>query len=332
MIDTIKLNPNQPTLDARSFEQLCELFLEDCRVRLGVKTSNGYEEKLSYVREWWTIKGPSYNWTMSETILQDFAHWLCEQSSRYGKPLAYHTRKDAHRRLRQVFLWAWKKGYVAHDYSNWVPVAQGSAPLRKAPPLDCLRRLIDAATYSAYPVRDRAILAVLLGTGVRRAECAGINIEDVQIDADGSGVITVKAKKVKGREVHARLVAFDAATGVYIRAHVDDMLSYPEITAGPLFLSSRYDQVQLHPIGIYKVIKKLINLAGLGDQVQGPHDLRRYFATYYSRNRRGESHGQLLSKQLGHSTYRMTAHYSLQDIEDVREAAFSIFALLEEKL
>lgn len=324
--DTINLQPQLPTLDARSFDQLCQLWLEDCRARIAKRTIEGYEEKLSYARDWWVTKGPVYNWVMSEAVIQDFAHWLEQQISRFNSPLGYHTRRDAHRRLRQVFLWAWKRGYVAHNYSKWVPAPNGSAPLRKAPPVDCLRRLIEAAERSPYPVRDRAILAVLLGTGVRRGECTSIRVSDVQIDADGSGVITVKAKKVKGREIHARHVAFDAATGGHIRKHLDAMKD----CTGPLFLSRRYDQVGLTNIGIYRVVKRLIALAGLDDQIQGPHDLRRYFATYYSRHRRGEGHGHLLSKQLGHATYRMTAQYSLPDVEDLRGAVFSVFALLEE--
>lgn len=211
-----------------------------------------------------------------------------------------------------------------------MPAPSGSAPLRKAPALDVLRRLLAAVDQSPYPSRDRALLAVLLGTGVRRTECAGINIEDVQIDANKSGVITVQAKRVKGREIHARHVAFDPATGAYIRAWLDE-LDCQGATAGPLWVSKRYDQNRLTTVGVYKAIKKIITLAGLEEQIKGCHDLRRYFATFYSRRRRGEAYGQLLSKQLGHSSYRMTAHYSLQDVEDIREAIISPFALMEEE-
>ncbi|MBX3014832.1 MAG: site-specific integrase [Caldilineaceae bacterium] len=197
--------------------------------------------------------------------------------------------------------------------------------MRVAAPLDYLRRLMDATDKSAFPKRDRAILAILLGTGVRRAECASIKVEWVRINADGSGELQVEAKRVANREVHMRTVAFDSATGQYIRAQLDSLWR----TSGPLFPSQSVRKEGLAPIGIYRVVKKLIKLAGLEDEIQGPHDLRRYFATYYSRHRRGEIHGQLLSRQLGHSTYRMTAHYTLQDVEDIRETMISPFALLE---
>lgn len=324
-MDSIRLDPERPALAARQLDALIELWLENRRRRLAAKTAADYADKIRYFREWWAQEGPLVDWALTEETLLDFNRHLTQRISRFGTPLAYNTRKDALRRLKQVFLWAYQKNYVTNDYSKFVPAPEGSAPLRQVAPLDCLRRLIEATAQSSMPTRDRAILAILLGTGVRRSECASINVEWVRIDADGSGDLRVEAKRVSRREVHMRTVAFDSATGKYIRAHLDTLLH----DQGPLFPSQRPEQPRLTPVGVYRVVKKLIKVAGLEEQIQGPHDLRRYFATYYSRHRRGEVHGQLLSRQLGHSTYRMTAKYTLQDVEDIREAMISPFALLD---
>lgn len=321
-MDSICLDPEQPALEARHLDALIERWLAYHRKRLAARTAAGYAEKIEYFRDWWRSSGEKYHWRLDEDALLDFNAHLSERVSRFGKPLGYHTRRDCLRRLRQMLLWAHEKNHIGRNYGKLVPAPTGSAPMRTAAPLDQLRRLINATDLSPYPTRDRAILAVLLGTGVRRAECASINIEWVQMNADGSGELQVEAKKVGQRDVHRRLVAFDQPTGQYIRAHLDT-----QGTKGPLFVSGRSGR-RLKPIGVYRAIKRLIVLAKLEDQIQGPHDLRRNFTTYYSRHRRGESHGQLLSKQLGHSSYRMTASYSLQDVEDVREAIISPFALL----
>lgn len=321
-MDSIRLNPERPTLDALYLDRLIELWLEDRGLRRPAKTVAGYTEKIRYFREWWAAKGPTCGWKLTEETLLEFNLYLDQYAGRFG-PLAYHTRKDALRRLRQVFFWARVNNYVDYDYSKLVPPPNGAPPVRIAAPLDCLRRLIEAADRSPYPTRDRAILAVLLGCGVRRSECSSINLETIRIDADGSGELQVEAKRVKGRGDHVRTVAFDRATGKYITAHLDTMPG----RSGPLFFSRRGPR--LTPMGVYKAVKHMIRLAGLADQIQGCHDLRRYFTTYYSRNRRGEGYGHLLSKQLGHSTYRMTAHYSLQDVEDIKEVLISPFALLD---
>ena len=323
-MDSIRLDPERLALDARRLDALIVLWLRDRHRRITPRTATGYEEKLRYFREWWQSVGEALGWQLTEDALLDFNTYLSGYISRFGSPLGYHTRKDCLRRLRQIFIWAHRKGYVARDYSGLVPSPEGSAPLRTATPLDQLRQLIAAADQAPYPLRDRAILAVLLGAGVRRAECASIDIEWIQISADGSGELQVAAKRVARRDTHRRLVAFDSATGKHIGAYLDECGR----TAGPLFTSGRKSDRRLKPNSIYKAIKRLIVLAGLEGQIQGPHDLRRNFTTYYNRHRRGESHGQLLSKQLGHSSYRMTADYSLQDVEDVREVLISPFALL----
>ncbi len=326
-MDSIRLDPDRPALDARQLDALIELWLQNRRRRLAAKTAADYADKIRYFREWWKQEGPIADWQLTEETLLDFNKHLSQRISRFGQPLAYNTRKDALRRLKQVFLWAYQKNYVTNDYSKFVPAPEGSAPLRIVAPLDYLRRLIDATALSSTPTRDRAILAILLGTGVRRSECASINVEWVRINADGSGELQVEAKRVTNREVHRRAVAFDASTGKFIRAHMDTLI----YETGPLFGSQRPEQPRLTPVGVYRVIKKLIKLAGLTGQIEGPHDLRRYFATYYSRHRRGEVHGQLLSRQLGHSTYRMTAKYTLQDVEDIRETMISPFTLLQDE-
>lgn len=329
-IEKIELHPDRPALDGQLFDMLAEMWLCHCASRVKAYTLERYAHKIGYVRTWWAEAGPACNWVITEDSFVAFEQWLCTSKSQYGRTLAYHTRKDALRRLRQLLLWGWKRGFLNHDYTSWVPAASGSAPLRQAPPLDCLRRLFESCDRSPFPLRNRCIIAVLLGTGVRRSECAGIDAGDLQFYADGSGTIRVKAKYIPGREIQERLVAFDAATGKHIQAHVAHMNLGDPLT-GPLFLSHRYDQHRLTAVGIYKVVKTLVDLAGLGKQIQGCHDLRRYFATYYSRANRGEGHGHLLSKQMGHSTYRMTAHYSLQDVEDIRSEIVSIFALLDEE-
>lgn len=326
-MDTICLDPDRPTLDARDLDRLIAVWIEDRAGNLPSYTVAGYAGKLRYFRDWWAAVGPAVGWRLTEQTLLDFNKHLNTYIGRRGESLSYNTRLDALRRLQAVFSWAFENKYINYNYGKLLPSPTGSAPVRTAAPLDCLRRLLAATEESNSPVRDRAILAVLLGTGVRRAECASIKVESVRIDADNSGELQVMAKKVAKRATGQRVVAFDSATGVYIRAYLD---AYG-LMEGPLFRSegNRERGNRLTVAGIYKVIKKLIKKAGLQNQIQGPHDLRRNFATYFSRKRRGDSHGQLLSKQLGHSTYRMTARYTLQDVEDVREVIISPFALLE---
>lgn len=323
----INLMPQEHFLKAERLDALIQLWLDDCVFRLPHVTVKGYEHKIGYFRRWWAAVGPDRQWELRRRDFQVFAVSLeAITSAQTGRVLAYYTRRDVLRRIKQMFRWAYHPDHqhVDRDYGVWVPEASGSATIRTATPIDHLRRLMEATSLSRQPMRDRAILAVLIGTGVRRAECSSINVEDVQIDADNSGLFKVRAKKVKHRTVHERMIAFDAFAGKYIRAYLDARGA----AHGPFFIG-RYKGRRLAPDGVFSAVKRLIGVAGLVGQIQGPHDLRRAFATAFARARPGEGYGKLLSKQLGHSTYKMTSQYTLQDIEDVRAALISPFAWIE---
>ena len=319
-VGSINLAPAEPVLQANQLDDLVQLWLDDCALRLPASTVAGYCHKLHHFRQWWSAYGPAHDWQLRQRDLTRFARELEKNSG-----LAYNSRKDVHRRLRQMFKWAYRQDYTdGRDYSQWVPVAEGSAPLRVAVAVASLKKLMRAASKTTNPARDRALLAMLIGTGIRRAECASLNVQDVVMDADGSGTAKVWAKKVRGREVHARPVAFDRHTGRYLQ----DWLTVYDCQFGPLFPSAKGGA--LTSVGIYKTVKAVIAKAELEHEIQGPHDLRRAFATYFARKRKGEGYDHLLSKQLGHANYHTTTLYSLQDIEDVRAAITSPFALMNE--
>jgi integrase len=160
-----------------------------------------------------------------------------------------------------------------------------------------------------------------VGTGLRKMEAAALDIEDLRMHADQSGTAIVrKAKRVKGRTVQGRVVAFDRWTGRYLATLMD---TYAQ-QAGPLFRVR--SGKRLGPMPAYQAVKKAIVRAGLADKIEGPHDLRRNFATWFSKTHRGEMHARLLSKQLGHAGFAMTDHYILHDADDLVEVITSPLA------
>lgn len=339
MHGTINLDRSEPLLDGRNLDALIQRWLDDRADALGTATVIGYGSKIAHFRRWWAYYGPHQGWRMTRADLMRFREHLESYALPGVKPMSYNQQKDILRRLRQVFNFADDQKYTPdRNYANWVPSARGSAPMHQAATIDAIAKLIDAARNQDYAPEDRGIVArdlaligLLLGTGMRRAECAALDITDIQIDADGSGVAVVrKAKRVKGRDVQMRGVVFDTHTGAYLLAWLDSH----KRTSGPLFVSFSDNGrgSRLSPQGVYKAINTHILTAGVKDQIKRPcHDLRVAFATYWERNRKGQAYNHLLSKQLGHSDYRMTAAYSRMDVEDVRQDFISPLALIDGK-
>lgn len=315
MIHEINLGSDSACLNGANLDRLMEAYLADRRRRVQEKTVAGYRFKLRPFLEWWAKHGPSCAYLLKEDDLADYETYLLTIAD-----WAWSTRSDALRRLRQMFRWAHKRGHVAIDFSLYVPTTRGAPPAKNPVDLTALAAMLDACWKMGHPLRNRCVLAILAGTGLRREECASLRIESITIMADGAGYCQPEVTK----NDKPRVVAFDSATGEYVQRWLDVLGK----TTGPLF-PSRKGGGALSPDGIYKVVMDAAKLAGVDMET---HDLRRMFATVWSKTLRGESYGQLLQKQLGHANYETTTLYSLQDVSDVldvmRKSAVSPLALL----
>jgi integrase/recombinase XerD len=322
----IRRKPALPALDGADLNWLLDEYVASCRARLREPTTaEGYAFKLAWFTRWWADVGPAQDWQLHKADLVQFELWLRNvRSPRTKKTLAYNTRNDVVRRLREALHWAFREGYTDRNYAGWVPRVDGAPLKRKAATVEDLQRLMDAATRSQFGARDRAILAMLMGAGLRRAEVAHLDVGDVVLDADGSGTAHVVGKRTKARAEGERDVAIDAASGRIVGLYLDAS----GLVEGPLFRGR--GGKRLTAMGIYKIVKRLVADAGLEGRIQACHDLRRAFTTWYLRMHRngGQFSARLLQEQLGHSSFNTTAQYLLTEVEDMRESITSPVGLL----
>jgi site-specific recombinase XerD len=161
---------------------------------------------------------------------------------------------------------------------------------------DTLRRLLGLAS-----VRDRAILLLLLDTGLRVSEAAGIRLGDLR--PDGS-------VKVMGKGAKERIVPIGTtARGAIVRYLGQRGPGTPD---APLFLGRRG---ALDWRGMQQVFKRLKVRAGVTGRCS-PHSLRHTFARSYLVNG-GDAFS--LQRILGHTTLDMVKRYvSLAAFEIVR--------------
>jgi integrase len=334
-LDDIDLSPAVPVFRARRLDALAQLWLDDCLKRLGrpkparpghsqarlySATWAGYKDDIAYFRRWWAEVGPAKGWELREDDFQEFNRWLMSSTS-----LGYTSRADALRRLRQMLRWAFTHRYItAMDFSLWVPKEpEGAAPLRTLAPVSVLAEVMRAMETT----RDKAILAILVDTGMRRAECANLMIEDVQFTIDGSGTIKIRHAKVTKKKTEGRVAVFGAIAGRFLAAWIGE-LGEAGLTRGALFPSPMIPERPLDPNQIYRVVKRAIERAGYADAIQGPHDIRRIYVT---ENRRRQSDGAFdasLRKQVGHSSALVTDLYDYGELEDRRGKIVSPFEVL----
>jgi integrase len=305
----INLDIDRPELEGERLDELVDHFLAERGRKLDPKTIKGYRIRLSHFQRWWKEEGPRREWVLGEIAFDEYAQYVKNRPD-----WNWHSRNDALRRLRQLLRWANQRGYTSLDFSEFVQSIRGNPKPILPVHLDVLRALLEACKETSEPERNRAILAVLAGTGIRCEECAALRVEDVVLYDDGSGLITLSVAK----NDKLRTVAFDPDTAAFLCEWIV-MLPYQR---GPLFPSRNGRNsgipMPLAPQGIYRIVRELADWGEVADKIKGPHDLRRMFATTWARVSKGEGH--LLQKQMGHSSYSTTLHYILQDTEDVREA------------
>lgn len=305
----INLEQHPPRLHAAQFGALVKHYLRERARHLDETTIKGYRIRLNHFLNWWDDEGPGRSWMLDEEALAEFGQYV-----RARRDWGWWNSYDVLRRLRQCLRWAHRRNYVAVDFAEFVPTIKGNPAPRLPVGLDVLRALLSACDETSEPERNRAIIAVLAGTGVRCEECAALRVEKVVFYADGSGLIRLSiAKNDKLRDV-----AFDSITGSYLAAW---MVQLP-YKHGPLFPSrngrNRGEVSAITPSGQHKILCRIAELAGVRDQIQGAHDLRRMFASEWADAIPGREH--LLQRQLGHENYNTTLRYIFNDPTAIRKA------------
>ena len=170
---------------------------------------------------------------------------------------------------------------------NWLSAEQCSEVLRSA------------FGTSMWAKRDYAMLAVLLGCGLRRPELVGMDMDEVQMRQGHWAVVDLI-----GKGGHIRTVPIP----VWVKAALDDWAAAAGITEGRIFRAvARAGKVWGNGISqnvVWYVVKTCCEKAGL--QHIAPHDLRRTCAKLCH-----TSGGEIEQIQflLGHASVQTTERY-----------------------
>ena len=159
--------------------------------------------------------------------------------------------------------------------------------------------VIDVADTSSWPgLRDRALLEVLYGCGLRVSEAVGLKISLLYLD---EGFIRVIGKGHKERLVPIGETASDALT-----AYLEKRPS--EFSGSDFVFINRYG-APLSRISMFKTVKKMAQLAGVRKEIS-PHTFRHSFATHLIEN---GADIRLVQEMLGHESVSTTEIYTHVD-------------------
>lgn len=202
------------------------------------------------------------------------------------------------------------EGETPHDPAGDVAPPTPRSRLPKAISIEEVGRLLDAAAVGdgALPLRDRALLEVLYGTGARISEAVGLDIDDLDLDV---GAARLLGKGAKERVVPLGGYACEAVEAWLVRGRPD---LAAKGKAGPaLFLNQR--GARLSRQSAWAVITAAAERAHLAGHVS-PHTLRHSFATHLLE---GGADVRVVQELLGHASVTTTQIYTMVTVQQLRE-------------
>ncbi|MGN1045545.1 MAG: site-specific tyrosine recombinase XerD [Candidatus Cryptobacteroides sp.] len=205
--------------------------------------------------------------------------------------------------LKSFFRWTVLEGYVKDNPCDAVDAPKTGRHLPAVLSEDEVSAIIDSVdTGSWNGLRDRAILEVLYGCGLRVSEAVGLRISMVFFK---DGFVRIVGKGNKERVVPIGGMALDAVSD-YLAVRPEPFDSASEDI---LFLNK--DGRALSRVSVFTMVKRQAMLAGIHKEIS-PHTFRHSFATHLV------NHGadlRVVQDMLGHESILTTEIYTHIDTE-----------------
>jgi integrase/recombinase XerD len=161
------------------------------------------------------------------------------------------------------------------------------------------------------PLRDRALLEFLYGTGARISEATGLDVDELHLDADP--VVRLAGKGGKQRVVPVGSYAVRALQVYLVRARPALAAGSRRLSVSPaVFLNARGGRLTRQ--GAWGVLHAAAERARLPDV--SPHTLRHSFATHMLD---GGADIRVVQELLGHASVATTQVYTLITVDRLRE-------------
>jgi len=218
--------------------------------------------------------------------------------------------------LRSLYRFLVNEGFLSVDPTAKVGSPKRPRSIPKAIAIEEVEELLGLPGDDLLGRRDRAVLELLYGTGLRISELVALDVDDV--DLDGRVVLIRMGKGSKSRRIPLGREATKAVSG-YVTQSRPELAAKAKQAAskGALFLNARGGRLSRQ--GCWKILKGYARVAGLEDEVS-PHTLRHSFATHMLD---GGADIRVVQELLGHASLATTQVYTMVSDNRLREVYFS---------
>lgn len=205
--------------------------------------------------------------------------------------------------LRSYYSFCASEGLISVDPSENVDVPKKRKTVPSVLTVDQIEAILSVIPLdSKGGLRDRALLEILYGTGMRVSELCAFSRANYLED---EGFILIRGKGSK-----ERLVPLGDIARKWLEKYLEEVRGSltTEKSGDTIFLNQRGGSA-LSRMGVWKIIRKYCDLAAIDEEVS-PHTFRHSFATHLLE---GGADLRIVQELLGHSNITTTEIYTHVD-------------------
>ena len=273
-------------------------FLNYCIFEKGLsdRTKKSYENDLIIYKDFLKKKGIT---TVSNIRSDDIKDFLKKRSDEESSTIAHNLTV-----IKNFHTYLLKENLVKSNVSEFIDRPKLKKSLPKTLSVEDVDKLLDIKLDSPFDYRNKAMLELMYGCGLRVSELVNLEINDIDIT---NCLIRVFGKGSKEREI---------PVGEYALYYLKEYLSVRNSLlkgkpCNKLFLNNH--GLGMTRQGFFKNLKLLLKEKGLNPNVS-PHTLRHSFATHLI-NRGADLRS--IQEMLGHSDISTTKIYTKVSDEQV---------------
>ena len=233
----------------------------------------------------------SYGGNVADLLPEDIEEFLCSRDW-----LSKRSQARLLSSLKSFCTWLVLEGLLKDNPCDKVDGPKLGRYLPEVLSVDEVLAVLEAPDKSSWlGLRDKALLEVLYGCGLRVSEAAGLKVSLLYLD---EGFVRVLGKGNKERLVPIGEEASDALIA-YLEARPAEFSN-----ADHVFLN-RYGS-PLSRVSMFKTVKRVASQAGIRKDIS-PHTFRHSFATHLIEN---GADIRLVQEMLGHESVSTTEIYT----------------------
>src|SRR5271154_4246528 len=195
-------------------------------------------------------------------------------SQLYEKGLSKTSVARALAAVRSLYRWLAREGVVEQNPAKLVATPRLPKKLPRVPTIEEMNSVIDGEMpeAAAFPERDRLMLELLYGCGIRNSELTGINLDDIRLSAE--------AILIRGKGKKERYVPFGDSAKSALASYLpvrQKLVNALQKQPAALLVNRRGGRLTTRSVG--RIVKKIAVAKGLSPDVH-PHTLRHAFGTH----------------------------------------------------